>query len=88
MVYSGENGQPNDSIKIFEKKFKGAIQNFKDIIVQAEKSFNTENVNADIANINFLKILGQCDIGRENKVKIKEQLKSINETNIRGHIIG
>lgn len=33
MIYSGENGQLNEPIKSFEKKFKGAIQNFKDILL-------------------------------------------------------
>jgi hypothetical protein len=68
MIYSAENGQPNESIKMFEKKFKGSIKNFKEILIEAEGILNPENKITDISKINLLKIMGQCDINRENKI--------------------
>ena len=68
MIYSAENGQPNESIKMFEKKFKGSIKNFKDILIEAEGILNPENKITDISKINLLKIMGQCDINREIKI--------------------
>ena len=53
---------------MFEKKFKGSIKNFKDILIEAEGILNPENKITDISKINLLKIMGQSDINREIKI--------------------
>jgi hypothetical protein len=45
-------------IKASHKKFKEAIRNFKDILIEAQGILNPENKTTDISKINLLKIMG------------------------------